>query len=258
MKQITTGINGLDKMLCGGLPSGRTFLVCGGPGSGKTILAMQFLYHGATECNEPGLYISLDESKKHLIEEMAGFGWDIEKLEKDRKLLIVDASPIRKTPSDIKLGNLSIGKGNFNLLTLIEVVRRSAEEIKPKRAVIDPFTGLTFQYPDSAERRGAILNFLEALVRLETTNLVTTELKSLALERRIAPEEFLAHGVIVLHSWRNQFAANGGLQIEKMRGINHDIQIRPYKIAKKGFQVFADEQPVIDIDRAVMTSQSDA
>jgi KaiC/GvpD/RAD55 family RecA-like ATPase len=258
MKRVSTGIDGLDKMLGGGLPHERTFLVCGGPGSGKTILAMQFLYHGATECNEPGLYVSLDESKKHLTEEMEGFGWDIEKQEKNGKLLIVDASPIRKIPSEIKLGNLSIGKRDFNLLSLIEIVRENAGKIKAKRAVIDPVAGLTFQYPDSGERRTATLDFLEALVQLETTNLVTTELKSLALQRDIVPEEFLAHGVIVLHSWRNQFAAHGGLQIEKMRGISHDNQIRPYKITKKGIQVFAEEQPLVDIDRLATTSQLQA
>ncbi|MGD0978682.1 MAG: ATPase domain-containing protein [Candidatus Bathyarchaeia archaeon] len=255
MKRIPTGVEGLDKMLGGGLPAERSFLICGGPGSGKTILCMQFLYHGAIECKEPGLYVSLDENKDNLREEMAGFGWDIDKLEKSGQFLFVDACPIRNVPGEVKLGGLSIGKRDFNLMSLIEIIWRKAEKAEIKRVVIDPIAGLTFQYPDVSERRTATLDFLEALAQLKTTNLITTELRSLTLQRDILAEEFLTQGVIVLHSWRNQLAAHGGLQIEKMRGIAHDNQIRPYKITKKGFQVFSEEQPLVDIDTMVSVSQ---
>lgn len=258
MRRVVTGIDGLDNMLGGGLPSERSFLVCGGPGSGKTILAMQFLHYGAVECGEPSLYVSLDESKDNLREEMAGFGWDIDKLEKSGQFLFVDACPIRKVPGDVKLGGLSIGKRDFNLMSLIEIIWRKAEKAEIKRVVIDPIAALTFQYPDISERRTATLDFLEALSQLKTTNLITTELRSLTVQREILTEEFLTQGVIVLHSWRNQLAAHGGLQIEKMRGIAHDNQIRPYKITKKGIQVFSEEQPLVDIDTTVSTSQRQA
>ncbi|MFX0203613.1 MAG: ATPase domain-containing protein, partial [Candidatus Hodarchaeota archaeon] len=98
MKRVFTGIKGLDNILGGGLPSGRCTLICGGPGSGKTILSFQFLYNGATEYNETGLYVALGESTIHLKEDLGGFGWDIERLEKDEKLVIVDASPLRSIP----------------------------------------------------------------------------------------------------------------------------------------------------------------
>jgi circadian clock protein KaiC len=258
MERIPTGVDGLDKMLGGGLPAGRSFLICGGPGSGKTVMAMQFLYYGAVECGEPGLYVSLDESKDHLREEMAGFGWDIDKLEKSGRFLFVDASPIRRVPSDIKLGGLSIGKRDFNLMSLIEILWRNVEKAQIKRVVIDPIAALTFQYSDTAEKRMATLDFLETLAQFKTTNLITTELRSLTLQREILDEEFLAQGVIVLHSWRNQLAAHGGLQIEKMRGIAHDNQIRPYKITLKGIQVFSEEQPLVDIETMVSTSQRQA
>jgi KaiC/GvpD/RAD55 family RecA-like ATPase len=258
MKRIPTGVDGLDKMLGGGLPAERSFLICGGPGSGKTILGMQFLYHGAIECKEPGLYVSLDESKDHLREEMAGFGWDIDKLEKSGQFLFVDASLIRKVPGDIKPGGFYIGKRDFNLINLIEIIWRNVEKAQIKRVVIDPIAGLSFQYSDTAERKMATLDFLEALAQFKTTNLITTELRSLTLQRDILTEEFLTQGVIVLHSWRNQLAAHGGLQIEKMRGIAHDNQIRPYKITKKGIQVFSEEQPLVDIDTMVSASQRQA
>jgi KaiC/GvpD/RAD55 family RecA-like ATPase len=258
MKRIPTGVDGLDKMLGGGLPAERSFLICGGPGSGKTILSMQFLYHGAIECKEPGLYVSLDENKDQIREEMACFDWDIDKLEKSGRFFFMDASPIRRVPGEVKLGGLSIGKRNFNLMSLMELIWRRVEKAEIKRTVIDPIAALDFQYADGSERRTATMDFLEALAQLKTTNLITTELRSLTLQREVLAEEFLAQGVIVLHSWRNQFAAHGGLQIEKMRGIAHDHQIRPYKITKRGFQVFSEEQPLVDIDTMVSASQRQA
>jgi KaiC/GvpD/RAD55 family RecA-like ATPase len=256
MKRVSTGIEGLDKMLKGGFPAGRCILVCGGPGSGKTIFGMQFLHYGSVEYKEPGLYVSLDEDAKHLREEMTVFGWDIENLEKNGMLAIVDASPIRKIPGTVKLGNVSIGKRDFSLLGLIEIIEKNAKKINARRAVIDPIAGLTFQYPDATERRMATLDLLEALSKLEITTLITTELKSLVLQREILTEEFLAQGVIVLHSWRSQFEAHGGIQIEKMRGIAHDTQIRPYRITSNGIEVFSEEEPMFEVDNSLRISQS--
>jgi KaiC/GvpD/RAD55 family RecA-like ATPase len=143
-------------------------------------------------------------------------------------------------------------------MSLLEIIYRKAEKAEIKRVVIDPIAALTFQYHDISERRTATLDFLEALSQLKTTNLITTELRSLTMQREILAEEFLTQGVIVLHSWRNQLAAHGGLQIEKMRGIAHDNQIRPYKITKKGIQVFSEEQPLVDVDTMISTSQRQA
>jgi KaiC/GvpD/RAD55 family RecA-like ATPase len=201
------------------------------------------------------LYISLDESKNQLKEEMSIFGWDIEKLEKDGKLAIVDASPIRLIPGKINIGTVCIGKRDFNLLSLIEIINKNAEKIDAKRAVIDPIAALTLQYGDASERRSATLDLLEALAKLRTTNLITTELKSLTLQREILTEEFLAQGVIVLHSWRSQFVSHGGIQIEKMRGIAHDKEIRPYKITENGIEVFSQEEPLVEVDEMISSSQ---
>jgi circadian clock protein KaiC len=54
MKQVITGIKGLDTLLKGGLPKGSTNLVSGTPGSGKTILSMQFLVNGYLQAKEKG------------------------------------------------------------------------------------------------------------------------------------------------------------------------------------------------------------
>jgi circadian clock protein KaiC len=249
MQQIPSGITGLDKMLNGGLPAKRCALICGGPGSGKTILSMQFLCYGAAQLDAPGLYVSLDEDAYHLREEMGGFRWKIEELQKEGKLAIVDASPIRHLPGEIKLGDYWIGKRNFSMVSLIEVVKGRASEIKAERVVVDPVIALALQYPSGSERRTALMDLIEFLNSLGVTSLITTELRDVALQRGIRTEEFLASGVILLHSFFDNKEIVRGIQIEKMRGINHDNQIHPYKITENGIEVFAEERSFVGFNK---------
>src|SRR5205807_2343788 len=76
-RRTPTGIPGLDKLLSGGLPKGRIILLTGGPGTGKTILSSQYLVNGIMDYDENGVYVSLDENKQHVFEEMVDFGWDL-------------------------------------------------------------------------------------------------------------------------------------------------------------------------------------
>src|SRR4026207_95354 len=62
---VSTGIEGLDDVLRGGFPANRLYLIEGDPGVGKTTLALQFLLEGA-RLGEPGLYITLSETKEEL------------------------------------------------------------------------------------------------------------------------------------------------------------------------------------------------
>jgi KaiC/GvpD/RAD55 family RecA-like ATPase len=237
-KNIPTGIEGLDQMLGGGLPLGRCILVCGGPGSGKTTFGIQFIVNGALKYDEKGLYLSLAEKPAHLREDMAGFGWDLDKLEREGKILLVDASPIRTIPGEVKLGEYTIAKRNFSMLSLIEIVKTRIEDFHAKRIVIDPITSLIFQYPEVPERRNAVLDLLEALVDTGTTSLIMTEIRTMELEREIQAEEFLSHGVIILHTFVQHGEIARGIQIEKMRGICHDTQVRPYQLSQNGIEVF--------------------
>jgi len=241
MQKVPTGVKGLDDMLAGGFPVGRSILVCGGPGSGKTIFGIQFLYFGAMEYGETGLYVSLDESPIHLKQDMSSFGWDLEELERQKKLMIIDASPIRAIPGSVKIGNLNIGKRDFSMLSLIEIITSRVKEIDAKRVVVDPITTFSVQYSDVYERRNAILDLIQAITNLGTTNLMISELRATALERRVQAEEFLLHGAIVFHTISQNGEIIRAVQIEKMRGISHDHQLRPYKIYKTGMEVFARE-----------------
>ena len=77
---------GLDEITDGGLPKGRPTLVCGGAGCGKTLFAMEFLIRGATQYNEPGVFISFEETEKELTANVASLGFDLDSLVKRKDL----------------------------------------------------------------------------------------------------------------------------------------------------------------------------
>lgn len=236
-----TGIPGLDKLLTGGLPRNRTILLTGGPGTGKTIMSSQFIVNGILDYEEPGIYVSLDESKAHIFEEMLDFGWDFQDLEANKKLAFLEASPMRYLPAEIKVGKLTIGKKEFSMATLIEMIKTSANDIGAKRIVVDPVTTLVFQYEGIAAQRNALVELMEALADIDATSLITTELRRPGFERNIDYEEYLAHGVILLQQLQVGKSLLRVIQIEKMRKTPVDNQPRPYRITDTGIEVFPRE-----------------
>ena len=86
LAKTPTNIQGLDEITGGGLPAGRPTLVCGGAGCGKTLLAMESLVRGATEYNEPGVFISFEETEKELTANVASLGFDLTDLVKRKKI----------------------------------------------------------------------------------------------------------------------------------------------------------------------------
>src|SRR5689334_20531996 len=83
-----TGIGGLDEITEGGFPKGRPILICGGAGCGKTLMGMQFLVKGITEQNEPGVFMSFEESPKDLAQNVESLGFNLNALENEKKLKI--------------------------------------------------------------------------------------------------------------------------------------------------------------------------
>jgi len=236
-----TGIPGLDEILNGGIPQGRVVLVVGGPGTGKTILATQFLVNGIKKYGENSVFVSLDESKQHYYSEMEKFGWDLGRLEQEKKFVFVDASPIRSIPGEVKIGKMTIGKREFSLLSLIEGIRAAVKSTNAQRIAIDPIASLIFQYPDTVQRRNAVLELIEALVGTGGTCIVTSELRGAGTNRPVEPEEFIAHGVVLLQAIQVGRSLVRVIQVEKMRETPVDMQPHPYKISETGIEVFAKE-----------------
>src|ERR1700683_2518443 len=90
---IQTGITGLDEILMGGIPRGNVILLQGVTGSGKTLMGIEFIYRGITKFNEPGLIVVFEASPDKLIRDTAEFGWDLDQLQREKKLQIIFTSP---------------------------------------------------------------------------------------------------------------------------------------------------------------------
>src|SRR3954465_680154 len=88
LKKAPTGITGLDEITGGGLPRGRPTLICGGPGCGKTLFGVEFLVRGATQFDEPGVFITFEESSEELAQNVRSLGFDLDKLVAQDRLSI--------------------------------------------------------------------------------------------------------------------------------------------------------------------------
>ena len=220
---VPTGIPGVDKILAEkGLPKGHTILVSGGPGSGKTTFAIQFLHAGVTQHNESGVYVTLDEDPDDIRKNMLKYGWDLKKLEEEKKLVFINVSPVRVAPSETA-GLIEIGMKEFRLIKLLEAIRQGVKEVNAKRVVVDPVTSFMLQYPNEIER---------------CTNLLISELRGTGWEREHQFEEYLAQGVILLRTFPKDGRLVRVFQVEKMRGLAIDNQPRPYDISAKGIEVY--------------------
>ena len=243
LDRVSTGIKGLDEVLKGGLPKGRTILVVGSPGSGKTTFAVQFLVGGA-KAGEPGLYVSLDETPERVKVDLSSFGWDLDSLEQKGKLTLIDATPLKRPahrivePGTTRENPVSFTIPELTLPSLVRTIRRIAAEEETQRIVIDPITSLMLRYPEEIKRRRALLLFFDALESTGCTCLVTSELRTSELERKFQLEEYLSQGVVLLHTMIHEGSIVRGVQVEKMRGISHDDQLRPYQITETGIEVY--------------------
>ncbi len=240
--KIPTGVEGLDVMLGGGFPKGRVVLFRGAPGVGKTIFSAQFLYNGALKYNEKGLFVSLEETREHLIREMYLVGMELRTLLENGMLTFIDASPIRQIPPEVKLGTMAVGKRDFSLVALAKKIKDVARQNAVKRIVIDPLTALSIQYTDENQRRTMVLDLIEILSETGATCVMTEELRTnLGPTVGISTEDYSVHGVIIMRPLTVRKTRTRTIQIVKMRESRHDDQTRIYRIDEHGIVVYPKE-----------------
>src|ERR1700693_6274065 len=159
-----TGIAGFDEITGGGLPRGRTTLLVGGPGSGKTILALQFLVHGAQDCDEPGIFVAFEETSKRIASNAESFGWKLEELQK-KKLFFLDAQP---TPDLVQ-------SGNFDLSGMLAMLEAQTKAMGARRIVFDALDIVLALLPDPAAKRREVYRLHEWLLTRQLTGLITAK-----------------------------------------------------------------------------------
>lgn len=237
IERAKTGIDGLDDLVGGGLPRGRTILLAGGSGTGKTIFGMSFLYNGALE-GEPGVYLTLEEKPTNIRKEMAEFGMDLAKLEKEGKLAIIDASLVRLgLESDEKF---TLSPESFDINHLIQNLIMTARNTGAKRVVIDALPSLDVLLENDAGKvRNAIIELNYLLQENGLTSILLDEMPSgKDCYSRHEVEEFVVDGVIVLNYVTFGAESGRSLVVRKMRTTAHSENVNPFSIeAGKGIKI---------------------
>jgi circadian clock protein KaiC len=227
LPKAPTGIQGLDEITGGGLPKGRPTLVCGGAGCGKTLLAMEFLVRGATQFNEPGVFMAFEETAQDLTKNVASLGFDLKNLIA-RKKIVLDFVYIER--SEIEEA------GEYDLEGLFIRLGQAIDSIGAKRVVLDTIDSLFAGLPNPLILRAELRRLFRWLKDKGVTAIITGERGEGTLTRQ-GLEEYVSDCVILLDQRASDLISSRLLRIIKYRGSTHGRNEYPFLIDENGISV---------------------
>lgn len=238
LEKAATGIRGFDEVTNGGLPRGRPSLLCGSSGSGKTLFGMEFLVRGVTEFDEPGVFVSFEETENDLAKNVASLGFDLEKLQAEGKIALdyvyIERSEIEMT-------------GEYDLEALFIRLASAVESVGARRIVLDTLEALFSGLPNPFIIRAEIRRLFRWLKERGLTAVITAEAGQGSLTRH-GIEEYVSDCVISLdHRVIDQVAVRR-LRVVKYRGSVHGTNEYPFLIDEGGFTVIPITSLGLDFD----------
>ncbi|GGD00110.1 hypothetical protein GCM10007216_33550 [Thalassobacillus devorans] len=232
-KQITTGIDGLDTILSGGIPAKSTVIIDGAPGTGKTTLGVQFLYEGIMQEDESGILITFEEFPDQIYSDVkSSFGWDLRKMEEADKLRVVGVSP------DIFMDQMMEPEG---------LMEQMIKEIGCKRIVIDSIS--LFRYfaeADGFDERRLLYQLRNILRKFGLASLLIQERSNLDISH-VPDSYFIVDGVIRLSVRKHlDVFRKRTLEVVKMRGTRIIEGEHTYRITERGLYPMIAAQTVAE------------
>lgn len=222
VSKLETEITGLDFVAQGGLPENRTTLIAGTAGSAKTVMAAQFLIEGAKK-GQPGVFVSFEETPHSICRNMAGFGWDINKLERDGLFLFVDVSAKHSEETIISSG--------YDLSALLARIENAVKKVNAVRVSIDSIDSVFSRFKDHDVIRAELLRMASALRMLKVTSIITSERnEDHGPISRNGVEEFVADNVIILRNVLEAENRRRTAEILKFRGTGHHKGEFPFTV----------------------------
>ncbi|MER9585619.1 circadian clock protein KaiC [Mesorhizobium sp. M0276] len=219
-KRVTSGISELDSMCSGGFFRDSITLVSGATGTGKTLLVTNFLA-GGVAAGERALLVGYEESRGQLFRNARGWGVDFEAMEADGRLKVVCIYPEAQ-----------------NLPDHLLMIRELVQVFKPDRIAIDSLSALERIAPDSGFRE-FLISLTSFIKKHEIAGLCTATDKSLvggqsASEQHIST---LTDAIILLRYIQEGNFMHRGIMVLKMRGSEHDKQIRRFTVDGAGMHL---------------------
>ncbi|HYG33052.1 MAG TPA: ATPase domain-containing protein [Methylophilaceae bacterium] len=224
---ISSGVTGLDEILCGGLTPERLYLVEGVPGTGKTTLALSFLMEGVKQ-GESVLYITLSETKAELEAVAESHGWSMEGIHIHEVIPTEDfLDPAQQHtlfhPSEVELGDTT------------RDISSVVEQQKPSRIVIDSLSELRLLASNALRYRRQVLAYKQFFARRNCTVLMLDDRPD-AHDMQIRS---IAHGVISLEQVPQDYGVETRrLRVVKLRGIKFRGGSHDYIIERGGLVVY--------------------
>ncbi len=227
LSKTPTGIQGLDEITGGGLPSGRPTLVCGSAGCGKTLLAMNFIVQGALKYDEPGVFMSFEENEEELKKNFASLGFDLDDLSARKKVSLdyihIERSEIEET-------------GEYDLEGLFIRLEHAINSVKAKRVVLDTVEALFAGLSNDSILRAELRRLFRWLKSKGVTAIITGERGDGTLTRH-GLEEYVADCVILLDHRVTEQVSTRRLRIIKYRGSSHGTNEYPFLVDEQGISV---------------------
>jgi circadian clock protein KaiC len=214
--RVSTGIQGLDQILRGGLVDSRVYLVHGDPGTGKTALGLHFLAAGIL-AHEPSLLITFGQAETHIRADAKSLGLNIDDVS------ILDLTPAPETFSEIQ---------TYDIFSPYEVERepmalqisRTIEQTKARRIFVDSFSHFRQVVSDTFHHDRLVQSFFRFATYGGATLIVASDDSDVARE---------ADGVIHL-----DFSNEGrSVRVTKFRGSDFQAGHHPMRVTAQGIEV---------------------
>lgn len=228
LNKCPTGIEGLDEITGGGLPSGRATLICGAAGCGKTMLSIEFLVRGATQFNEPGVFMMFEENASELCANVNSMGFDLAALQAEKKI-VLDYVHIERSEIEVT--------GEYDLEGLFIRLGHAIDSVGAKRVVLDTVEALFAGLPNHALLRAELRRLFRWLKDRGVTAVISGEKGDGASITRYGLEEYVADCVIILDQRIREQISTRRLRILKYRGTAHGMNEYPFLIGAHGFSV---------------------
>ena len=222
--RIDVGIEGLDRMIQGGIPRRHLIVSIGSAGTGKTTFGLQFLNHGL-ETGENCVFITLEQSHAAIMDTANDRDWQFDKYERNDQLAVIDLDPVEMANS---LDNI---RGELPGLI---------EDFDADRLVLDSVSLLEMMYDDPAKRRTEVFDFTRSLKAAGVTTMLTSEAsEDNPYASRYGVIEYLTDAVFVLQYVRSETRETRlAVEIQKIRNANHSRETKPYEITMDGISVY--------------------
>ncbi len=222
LPKTPTGVRGLDDILYGGLPIGRTTIFNGMAGTGKTVLALEFLYRGAL-AGEPGIFVSFEEHDEDIRLNSSEMGMDLAALEAAGKLKILHA----ELPQD------AFRAGDFDCKGLLAQIEGHARLLGAKRVVLDAIDVFMWLFADPVREREEIYRIHGRLRELGMTTILTSKVGTHG-NTDYSFLDFMADCVLLLDQRMVGQVRTRRLSVLKYRGSNFMNNEHPFLFSSRG------------------------